>query len=86
MTGAQSPTGFFVASIIHYPVSLGLGKVVELVKLKLVLILPFSLSPLLQYNMCHSDERSEEESSTNIHQPVSSELVELVEVVDWFIG
>jgi hypothetical protein len=32
--------------------------------------------------MCHSDERSEEESSTNIHQPVSSELVELVEVVE----
>jgi hypothetical protein len=29
MTGAQSPTGFFVASIIHYPVSLGLGKVVD---------------------------------------------------------
>jgi hypothetical protein len=83
MTGAQSPTGFFVASIIHYPVSLGLGKVVELVKLKLVPILPFSpssfppffRSPILQYNMCHSDERSEEESSTNIHQPVSSELV-----------
>jgi hypothetical protein len=45
MTGAQSPTGFFVASIIHYPVSLGLGEVVELVKLKLVPILPFSLSP-----------------------------------------
>jgi hypothetical protein len=32
--------------------------------------------------MCHSDERSEEESSTNIQHPVSSEVVELVEVVD----
>jgi hypothetical protein len=58
-------------------------------KLKLVLILPFSFSPfllssVLQYSntMCHSDERSEEESSTNIQHPVSSEVVELVEVVD----
>jgi hypothetical protein len=32
--------------------------------------------------MCHSDERSEEESSTNIQYPVASELVELVEVVE----
>jgi hypothetical protein len=31
--------------------------------------------------MCHSDERSEEESSTNNQHPVASELVEVVELV-----
>jgi hypothetical protein len=48
-----------------------LGEVGE-VKLEIGADFPslhYSLSPVLHYNMCHSDERSEEESSTNTYQP-----------------